>query len=66
MKAKELRELSDRELLEKIAELKSELRKVVTEIGTGGAVQNPMRKKELRKSIARAYTILTERRVKKK
>ncbi|MEM0441461.1 MAG: 50S ribosomal protein L29 [Candidatus Caldarchaeum sp.] len=66
MKAKELRELSDRELLEKIAELKSELRKVVTEIGTGGAVQNPMRKKELRKSIARAYTILTERRLKKK
>lgn len=61
MKIKELRELGDKELLEKIAELKSELRKVVTEIGTGGAVQNPMRKRELRKSIARAYTVLTER-----
>lgn len=65
MKAKELRELSEKELVEKIEELKSELRKTVTEIGTGGAVQNPMRKRELRKSIARAYTILTEKRLKK-
>lgn len=66
MKVKELRELGDKELMEKIAELKSELRKVATEIGTGGAVQNPMRKRELRKTIARAYTVLTERRLGKR
>ncbi|MCS7110595.1 MAG: 50S ribosomal protein L29 [Candidatus Caldarchaeum sp.] len=66
MKAKELREMDEKELLEKINELKSELRKAVSEIGTGGAVQNPMRKRELRKSIARAYTVLTEKRLKKK
>lgn len=66
MKAKELRELSEKELLEKVSELKAELRKTVTEIGTGGAVQNPMRKKELRKDIARALTVLTEKRMMKK
>ncbi|MCS6784874.1 MAG: 50S ribosomal protein L29 [Candidatus Caldarchaeum sp.] len=66
MKAKELREMDEKELLDKIDELKSELRKVVSEIGTGGAVQNPMRKRELRKTIARAYTVLTEKRLKKK
>ncbi|MEM2237027.1 MAG: 50S ribosomal protein L29 [Candidatus Caldarchaeum sp.] len=58
---KELRELADEELREKIEELKSELRKVRTEIGTGGGVQNPARVKLLRRSIARAYTILRER-----
>ncbi|MDW8083754.1 MAG: 50S ribosomal protein L29 [Candidatus Caldarchaeum sp.] len=66
MKAKELRELNEQEILDKIDELKSELRKVISEIGTGGAVQNPMRKRELRKSIARAYTVLAEKRLSKK
>ncbi|MEM4302344.1 MAG: 50S ribosomal protein L29 [Candidatus Caldarchaeum sp.] len=58
---KELRELTDEELRKKIKEFKSELRKVRTEIGTGGGVQNPARVKLLRRSIARAYTILRER-----
>jgi len=59
---KELRELSDDELVKKIDEFKAELRKVNTEIGAGGSVQNPARRKLLRKSIARAYTILRQRR----
>lgn len=62
---RELRQLSDEELWEKIDEFKAELRKVRTEIGTGGSVQNPARVKLLRKSIARAYTILRERRMAK-
>ncbi len=62
---RELRELSDQELRKKIDEYKAELRKVYTEIGTGGAVQNPARARLLRKSIARAYTILRERELKR-
>jgi len=59
---KELRQLNEKELLEKVAEMKAELRKLKTEIGTGGSVQNPSRVRILRRSIARALTILSEKR----
>jgi len=62
---KELRELSDEELVKKVEEYKAELRRLITEINTGGSVQNPARAKLLRKSIARALTILKERRLRK-
>jgi len=62
---KELRELSDEELIKKVDEYKAELRRIVTEINTGGSVQNPARARLLRKSIARALTILNERRHRK-
>ena len=62
---KELRELSDEELAKKVGEYKAELRRLITEINTGGSVQNPARAKLLRKSIARALTILNERRLRK-
>jgi large subunit ribosomal protein L29 len=62
---KELRELSDEELAKKVDEYKAELRRLITEINTGGSVQNPARVKLLRKSIARALTILNERRLRK-
>ncbi len=62
-KVKELRELSDEELAKKVDEYKAELRRLITEINTGGSVQNPARAKLLRKSIARALTILNERRL---
>lgn len=54
--------MNEKELAEKIEELKAELRQVVSEIGKGGMVENPMRKRELRKEIARAYTVLAEKR----
>ncbi|GBC72329.1 50S ribosomal protein L29 [archaeon HR03] len=66
MKLQELREMNEKELAEKIEELKAELRQVVSEIGKGGMVENPMRKRELRKEIARAYTVLAEKRRQKK
>jgi large subunit ribosomal protein L29 len=62
---KELRELSNEELAKKVDEYKAELRRLITEINTGGSVQNPARAKLLRKSIARALTILNERRLRK-
>lgn len=60
MKASELRELSDRELQEKIRELKDELFNLRFQMATG-QLENTMRLREVRKSIARVKTILRER-----
>ncbi len=59
---KQLREMNETELLERIAELKAELRKVRSEIGAGGAVAKPTQARKIRKSIARALTVLHQRR----
>ena len=63
MKAKELRELSNEELQDKINELKGELFNLRFQSATG-QLDNPMRIKEVRKSIARVHTILRERELK--
>ena len=60
MKAKELRELSDRELRAKLEELKAEqfnlrFQRAVGQLG------NPMRIRQVRKDIARILTVLRER-----
>ncbi|MEN3048225.1 MAG: 50S ribosomal protein L29 [Candidatus Caldarchaeales archaeon] len=59
----ELKEKSDAELLEEISEIKTELRSLRTKIEAGGRVENPMRLRNLRRRLARALTILRERRV---
>ncbi|NLM52860.1 MAG: 50S ribosomal protein L29 [Firmicutes bacterium] len=56
MKAKELREFSDVELDGKLAELKEELFNLRFQMATG-QLENPMRIREVRKSIARIKTI---------
>ena len=63
MKAKELRELSNEELQDKISELKGELFNLRFQSATG-QLDNPMRIKEVRKSIARVHTVLRERELK--
>lgn len=63
MKAKELRELSNKELEEKVAELKEELFNLRFQMATG-QLENPMRIREVRKGIARAKTIIRERELK--
>lgn len=63
MKAKELRELSNEELQDKISELKGELFNLRFQSATG-QLDNPMRIKEVRKNIARVHTILRERELK--
>ncbi|GAV23830.1 50S ribosomal protein L29 [Carboxydothermus pertinax] len=60
MKAKELRELTDAELNEKLANLKDELFKLRFQLSTG-QLDNPARIREVRRDIARVNTILRER-----
>ena len=59
---KQLREMNDAELLERLDQLKAELRKVKSEIGAGGAVSKPTQARNIRRSIARVLTVLNERR----
>jgi large subunit ribosomal protein L29 len=60
VKAAELRNLSDDELEEKLAEAKEELFNLRFQVVTG-QLDNPMRIKEVRRDVARIMTILRER-----
>lgn len=60
MKAKEIRQMSDKELNEKLMELKNELFNLRFQLATG-QLDNPMRIKAVRKDIARIKTIMRER-----
>ena len=60
MKVKEIRELSDEELQDKLKELKEELFNLRFQLATG-QLENRMRIKEVRRGIARVKTILRER-----
>ena len=60
MKASEIRELSDKELQDRIRELKEELFNLRFQMATG-QLENNMRLREVRKSIARVKTVLRER-----
>jgi len=60
MKIKEIRELSDNQLYEKESELKEELFNLRFQLATG-QLDNPMRIKEVKRSIARVKTIIKER-----
>ena len=60
MKLKQIRDLSDQELLQKEKGLKSELSNLRFQAATG-QLDNPMRIREVRKTIARIKTVLTER-----
>jgi large subunit ribosomal protein L29 len=61
MKASELRELSAEELMEKTRELRTELFNLRIKKNTG-QLENTARLRTLRRDIARAETVLTERR----
>ncbi|AYO29424.1 MAG: large subunit ribosomal protein [Thermoanaerobacteraceae bacterium] len=60
MKVKQIRDLSDDELMQKIKDLKGELFNLRFQAATG-QLDNPMRIREVRKTIARIKTVLTER-----
>ncbi|NLN15391.1 MAG: 50S ribosomal protein L29 [Tissierellia bacterium] len=60
MKAKEIRQLSSKELNDKLLELKAELFNLRFQKATG-QLDNPLRIKAVRKDIARIKTILRER-----
>ena len=60
MKASELRELSGEELLEKTRELRTELFNLRIKKNTG-QLENTAKLRTLRRDIARAETVLTQR-----
>lgn len=60
MKVKEIRQMSDKELNNKLLDLKSELFNLRFQLATG-QLDNPMRIKVVRKNIARVKTIIRER-----
>ncbi len=60
MKAKEIRELSDQELEDKLKELKEELFNLRFQLATG-QLDNVMRINEVRRGIARVKTVIRER-----
>jgi len=63
MKAKDVHELSSDELTRKVDDLKDELFKLRFQLATG-QLENPMRIRDVKKSIARAKTVLRERELK--
>ncbi|MFZ5987317.1 MAG: 50S ribosomal protein L29 [Bacillota bacterium] len=63
MKANEIREKSQTELQKELGELKSELFKLRFQHATN-QLENPMKLKDVKKSIARIKTILKERELK--
>ncbi len=65
MTNKEIRELSDEEILSKIDEYKEELFNLRFSQATG-SLEKPSRIKELRKLVARMKTILRERELSEK
>ena len=60
MKIKNIRELADMELNQKLAELKIELFNLRFQPATN-QLDNPMRMKEVKKTIAKIKTVLKER-----
>jgi large subunit ribosomal protein L29 len=63
MKAKDIRDMSANELDQKLVGLKDELFNLRFQLATG-QLENPMRIKDVKKSIARIKTIQRERELK--
>lgn len=63
MKVKDIRDMSTGELNQKIASLKEELFNLRFQLATG-QLENPMRIKEVKKTIARLKTVQREQELK--
>lgn len=64
LRVKEIRDMPSNERMKKLNELKTELVRLKTMIKAGGAIENPARIRELRKTIARIITIEKEQKIK--
>jgi large subunit ribosomal protein L29 len=60
LRLKDIDKMSSEDHAKKLSELRAELSRLRTMVGAGGAVDNPARIKELRKTIARMLTIKSE------
>jgi len=64
LRLKEIKGMSGEERVKKLSDLRAEMARLKTMVRAGGAVENPARIRELRKTIARILTIETEDRLK--
>lgn len=60
LRTKAIREMSPEEREKNLMELRTELVRLKTTVKAGGAVENPARIREIRKTIARILTIENE------
>lgn len=60
LRLKEISSMSAEDRTKKLAELRAELSRMRTMISAGGAVENPTRVRELRRTIAQILTIENE------
>ena len=63
LRIKEIRDMPQEERKKKLGELRTELVRLKTMINAGGAIENPARVRELRKTIARILTIENEQKI---
>jgi large subunit ribosomal protein L29 len=60
LRLKDISDMSSEERTTKLSELRAELARLKTMVRAGGAVENPARMRELRKTIAKILTIENE------
>lgn len=65
MKIKELRNMDNASLNEKLTELKKELVKVNAQVAIGTALKNPGQVRVIKKTLARILTLSSEKEVEK-
>ena len=63
LRLKEIVDMSSEERAKKLPELRAELSRLRTMVRAGGAVENPARINELRKTIAQVLTIESEQKL---
>jgi len=62
IKAKEIRQMSENQIKEKMNEIKKDLMKANSQVAVGTAPENPGQIKQMKKTIARMLTIISEKR----
>ena len=60
LRLKDIKDMSTEERSKKVSELRAELARLKTMVKAGGAVENPARIRELRKTVAQILTIENE------
>ena len=63
MRVKEINALSAEDMANRLTETRIELARIRTMVNAGGAVENPTRMRELRRSIAQMLTIQNEKKL---
>jgi large subunit ribosomal protein L29 len=63
MRLKEINGMSSEERAKKLSDLRAELARLKTMVSAGGAVENPARIRELRKTVAQILTVQNEDRL---